>query len=197
MDRNESGPTPVCTREMHIVNWQDMQISAERARDGDRESLAEVCAGVFPEVLRYARYRVGPSDAEDLAAEVSLRVVRGIRTLKGSFVAWLYRVAGNVVKDHYAARSRRRETPLHELKEDRPGLAEQPAERAIKRMDIETTLTRLSHDHRQVVTLRFVQGLPTRDVAEIMERTPGAVRVLQFRALAALRELLGPEGGMA
>ena len=144
-----------------------MQISAERARDGDRESLSEVCAAVFPEVLRYARYRVGPSDAEDLAAEVSLRIVRSIRTLKGSFMAWLYRIAGNVVKDHYAARSRRREKPLIQFEDDRPESAGELADQAIRRMDIETTLTRLTSDQRQVVTLR-------------LDRIPGGLTVANF-----------------
>ena len=177
------------------MNKREFQLVAEKAREGDHESLSALCAGAHPEVLRYMRYRVGSSDSEDLAAEVLLRVVRSIGTLRGSLVAWLYRIAANVVKDHYSLRSRKREIQLNELEDERQDSTEKPADAVAARLDLESALHLLTDDQRQIVTLRFMQGLSTIEAAGAMERTPGAVRVLQFRALAALRERLRSQGG--
>ena len=62
------------------------------------------------------------------------------------------------------------------------------------RMDIKDAIARLTEEQRELVTLKFIQGLSTADVAEITGRREGAVRALQFRALSALRDLLGEEG---
>ena len=72
-----------------------------------------------------------------------------------------------------------------------------PAQSVGRKLDLEQAAEQLTADQRQVVALKFTQGLSTDELAEIMGRTPGAVRVLQFRALAALREILGEPGGAA
>ena len=72
-----------------------------------------------------------------------------------------------------------------------------PARTVGKKLDMEEAVEKLTDDQRQMVALKFTQGLSTNEVAEVMDRTPGAIRVLQFRAMSTLREILDRSGGAA
>jgi RNA polymerase sigma-70 factor (ECF subfamily) len=75
------------------------------------------------------------------------------------------------------------------LDESHPDPADSPPA-YFEQRELHVQLGRLSEDHRMVVTLRFLAGLSCEETAEAMSRSPGAVRVLQHRALLALRQLL-------
>jgi RNA polymerase sigma-70 factor (ECF subfamily) len=135
--------------------------------------------------------------AEDLTGELFLRVLRAIRNERAwrdSFAAWVYRIAHNLVVDHF-----RRQPPVPSLsldetllvsKEDGPVHA---AESAIDRGRLRQAIARLTPDQQQVLALRFGEGFKAREVARMMQKTTGAVEALQRRALAALRRMLAGE----
>ena len=158
------------------------------ARTGDAESIARLCGMFYPKVLTYMRYRVDASSAEDLTGEVFVRVLSHIAGQNGSFVAWLYRIAGNVVVDHARSKATRRERTLDE-KTPEPAASDDP--RAASAPEIESALAGLTDEQRELVTLKFIQGLSNSQIAEITGRSAEAIRALQFRTLAALRERLG------
>jgi RNA polymerase sigma-70 factor, ECF subfamily len=160
------------------------------ARLGDGESIAELCEAHYPAVLKYMRYRVDASSAEDLTNEVFLRVLGHVEEQKGSFIAWLYRIAANVVIDHARTKGARKETAVEEKKMDAIGSVGVPSERSDRRMDIETAMTELTDDQRELVTLKFIQGLSNAEIGEVTGRSPEAIRGLQFRALRAMQETL-------
>lgn len=162
----------------------------DQARAGQPDAVAVVCARWYPNVLRYMRYRVSPDVAEDLAAEVFVRVLRSLKTQQGSFPAWLFRIAENIVIDQRRSSEVRRQEPMHEeLQQHEKDLAGFD-EAANARMDIETAIVQLSSDQRQLITLKFLEGLGNEEVAQIMDRSVGAVRILQLRAIQALRRIL-------
>ncbi len=163
----------------------------EEARKRDPAALAALCTRLYPDLVRYMRYRVDREDAEDLAGEVLVRVLRSIDGQTGSLPAWVFTIAGNVVKDHYRRRGSTREEAMSERIEGLPDRGRGEEESVNRRIDLEEAVARLTGDQREVVALRFAQGLSTAEAARVMERSPGAVRVLQFRALSALREILG------
>jgi len=167
--------------------------TVERARNGDRPALAELCAEFYPRVLRFMHYRVGPRFAEDLAAEVFLKVVRAIGTQSGSFPAWLFRIAANVVTDHFRASATQREASMTEAVLESVASRDQPAAAVAHKLDIARALEQLTDDQRELVTLKFIEGLSNADIGEITGRSPEAIRVLQFRALAAMRQFLSRE----
>ncbi len=166
---------------------------AEKARRRDKPALAELCAEFYPRVLKFMHYRVGPRFAEDLASEVFLRVVRAIETQSGSFPAWLFRIAANVATDHHRATQARRETAMTEAVLESRASGDEPQGAVARRLDIERAMEQLTDDQRELVTLKFIEGLSNADIAEITGRSPEAIRVLQFRALAAMRQFLGRE----
>jgi RNA polymerase sigma-70 factor (ECF subfamily) len=160
------------------------------ARTGDGEAVAEICTLFYPKVLTYMRYRVDAASADDLAGEVFLRVLRHIGEQKGSFVAWLYRIAANVVVDHVRSQAARKEKDLREDTADTvdatatlPGVSD-------RRMDLAQAVADLTDDQRELITLKFIEGLSNAEIAEATGRSAEAVRALQFRALIALREIL-------
>lgn len=164
----------------------------EAARNGDAGALAAICEKLYPRIYRYLSYKVGDvRDAEDLAGEVFVRMLEAIPGQKGSLEAWLFRIAGNVLTDHYRKRSVRSDTvglPEEIASGDDPAAT---AERKLNADRLRQGMKALTEEQREVVILRFVMGYGHDKVAAIMDRSPGAIRALQFRALAALKDVLG------
>ncbi len=166
----------------------------DRARSGDRAAFAELYDTHVDSVYRYLMYRVRePSDAEDLASEVFTRAFANIHRYKWqgkSFLAWLYTIARNAVTDR-----RRRDRPTVEL-DNAYGLAAQGPtahELAVRGEDVEALRGAVKHltgEQQEVLVLRFVENLSSREVANILGKNEGAIRALQFRALGRLRKIL-------
>lgn len=163
------------------------------ARRREPEALAALCTEWYPRVLRYMRYRVGADTAEDLTSEVFVRVVRGFEGQTGSFPAWLFRVAGNVVVDWLRRKQVRKQVQADDgLLASRAG-GDDPAATVGRRLDLAAAVEQLTDDQRELVTLKFIEGIDNAQIATITGRSPEAIRVLQFRALKALRRLLTEE----
>jgi RNA polymerase sigma-70 factor (ECF subfamily) len=107
------------------------------------------------------------------------------------FKAWLYRIAHARVVDYYRRQEVRRTTSLDDgLMADGES---DPGELIAYRDDahrIWSVLPHLTDEQQQVVSLRFIAGLSTAEVADVLDKTEGAIRALQHRALASLRRLL-------
>ena len=170
-----------------------------RAKDGDGAAFKTIFDEHYPTIFRYVVYRVGTEEtAEDLANEVFLRLVDGIDgfTYTGRpLIAWLYTIARNLVNDHHRRRGRARWVALDEGLE---AATPDPEERAALALDcgrLAQALEQITEDQRQVIVLRFLQGLDNHTVAQILDKSYGAVKALQHRGLAALRRQLDLGGG--
>ena len=175
----------------------DEHILLERAKRYDEQALGELYNRYAPRIYAYIYRRVGDAHlAEDLTADVFVRIIRAIQAehfWHTSFQAWLYRIAHNVVVDHYRRQPAERELELNE----QPAPAEDsPVSVLAERLDYQqlgAAIGRLTTDQQQVLALRFGEGMTTRETAEVMDKTVGAIEALQHRALAALRRLLKKE----
>ena len=169
----------------------------ERARSGDRAAFAELYDTHCDAVYRYILYRVRePSDAEDLTSEVFTRSFANIHRYKWqgkSFLAWLYTIARNAVTDR-----RRRDRPTVDL-DNAYGVAEEGPtahERAVHGEAVDALRGAVKHltvEQQEVIVLRFVENMSSRQVAKVLGKNEGAIRALQFRALGRLRKLLTTE----
>lgn len=177
-----------------MVAEQGLGTLLEGARKREPEALAELCARFYPAVLKFMHYRVGAGQAEDLTGEVFLRVVRAIEGQNGSFRAWLYRIAANVVAQWFRQKRIRERVRIDGAAvEASTSRAVNPAEAAARRIDLAEAIAKLTDDQRELVTYKFIQGFSNDLISRITGRTPGAIRALQFRALAALRRILSSE----
>jgi RNA polymerase sigma-70 factor (ECF subfamily) len=165
----------------------------ERAQKGDRGALEELYLIHFDRIYSYLHMSVGNRhDAEDLTTQTFLKMLEAIgrfRFQSAPFSAWLFRIAHNLAMDHF--RAARRWQPEEEVPEP-PGEEEPSAEmqalQSIGRQSMLELIEDLSPEQQQVLTLKFVFNFPNADVATILEKTEGAVKSLQHRALVSLQK---------
>ena len=159
------------------------------------DEMIEICEAYFPGIYRFISYRINNRDeAEDLASEVFLRLVRSRDVIIGNTQAWLYRVAKNIITDHYRRNSIRRS--FIETSDDLNEYSDPKSDASarIKAYDIERSLKILTDEQYQVIILKFIEGYSTRETASIMEKTEGAVKGLQFRALQTMNDFFREDG---
>ncbi len=162
----------------------------------DPESLGAVYDALSPALFRYAFRLLGDGrTAEDVVAETFSRLLAAIRNGWGPQVylgAYLYRIAHNLAIDHHRQVA---SLPLEEADLVAAPAVQDEDEHA--RRFARQALWRLTPDQRQVIVLKYYQGLSNDEVAAALDKPVGAVKSLQHRALDALRRMLnGPEGGM-
>jgi len=167
----------------------------DRAQKGDRAALEELYLTYFDRIYGYLHVTVGNRhDAEDLTTQTFLKMLESIgrfRWQSAPFSAWLFRIAHNLSMDHF--RARRRWQPEEEVPE--PHDSEEPsaeleAMQSIGRQSMLELIDTLSHEQQQVLTLKFVFNFANADVAKILDKTEGAIKSLQHRALASLQKQL-------
>lgn len=165
-----------------------------RAAERDVRAFGQLYDYFLERLYRYVYYRVGnPVEAEDLVEEIFLKVWEGLpgyRARGVPFAAWLFRLARNHLVDH--SRTKREAGPLPET----IAATDDPLDVVMRRVDAEAVravLGRLTEEQREVIALRFVEGLSTREIAATVGRQEGAVRALQMRALHSLRRAIGGE----
>lgn len=173
----------------------ELAVLVPQARDGDRRAMGAILRIIHPQVLRYARARIGGGKSptpEDVAQEVCLAVTTSIGSFvdKGKpFMAFVYGIAFNKVADAHRAMSRDKSHPTEELPDDVDGQCT-PEEVALT-LDgsnrVRQLLDSLSEKARDILILRVFVGLSAEETAAAVGSTPGAVRVAQHRALASLR----------
>lgn len=171
----------------------------EQAKAYDSGALSELYDSYAPQIYAYIYRRVGDAGtAEDLTGDVFVRVLGAIqndRVWQDSFQGWLYRIAHNLVVDHYR---RRPSTPDLELNETTtPAVEEDPdkdIDQAFAQQQLLQALHLLTPEQQEVLALRFGEGLTTKETAAIVRRTVGAVEALQRRAIAALQRILADRG---
>jgi RNA polymerase sigma-70 factor (ECF subfamily) len=172
----------------------------EQAKSGDRSAfdrLVEDSRGRLEAVLLSTLSQKVQHiiDVEEALQETMVRAFESLQNFQwrgeGSFSAWLRRIAKNVVVGEI-----RKKRPSHGLRvvERIPakGAAPSTAARRDERFDrLKAALGGLNPDHREVLLLARIEGLPIREIAERMQRSPNAVKQLLSRALKALRSSFG------
>ena len=167
-----------------------------RAQAGDVNAVGELYDRHHEHIFRYVWLRVHDNrSAEDLTGEIFVRMVASLpdyRPTPVPFRAWLYRVAHNLVVDHFRRESGHVLVSL-DLAEGLHGESDNPAsiiERRLTLERVQRALAGLDPSQREVVILRFLVGLPLREVALALGKTVVAVKSLQHRGLMALRTAL-------
>jgi RNA polymerase sigma-70 factor, ECF subfamily len=173
----------------------DVVALVDRARDGDAQAFAALYERYVDQVFAYVHRRVGHRQlAEDLVGDVFLRAFRRLSTFEWQGVdlgAWLVTIARNRVHDHFKSARFRLERSTDEVRDPAPAAAtpDDPERIAVARdlaRALGTALAGLRDEHREVIELRFVHDLSVAETAAVMDRTVGATKALQYRALKAL-----------
>ena len=182
----------------HVVGDDFARVLAD-AQGGNEDQFAVLWRDANPALLRYLRV-LAPENAEDIAAETWVHVIRGLPRFIGdeaAWRAWLFTTARRRLIDQARLRKRHPAEPL-----DGVSAAEMPrtpdaAQIAMENLATESAIALLSQlppPQAEVIMLRVVAGLDTDAVAELLGKTPGNIRVMAHRGLKKLEDLLGRAG---
>jgi RNA polymerase sigma-70 factor, ECF subfamily len=157
-----------------------------QAAQKDSARFAELYENHFARVYAFVVRRVRDRDvAEDLTSDVFHKALAALPNFDWRgipFAVWLFRIAANVVTDQWKRAGR-------EVAEDPPEVASTDVslEEIEDRARLFRLVERLPADQRRVIGMRFAEGKSTREIAQELGRTEGAVKQLQFRGLETLR----------
>ena len=171
-----------------------------RAQQFEPEALQSLHQQFYQPVYRYIYLKIGEANiSQDLTGDVFLRLLEALKRGRGWQTtpnAWIFGIARNVVADYYRRRERRPEVELDEtvLPATDAGLA-QTVIAAEEQAALLAAMEELTDEQRDVVFLRFMEGLSIRDVAEVMDKTEGAIKALQYRSMQALSKIMQQKGG--
>lgn len=167
-----------------------------KAAKGDAVAFGQIYELYFDKVYRFIYYRTNHQQtAEDLVAETFIRVWNKISAIEDftSFNGWIYQIARNLVIDYY--RSRKTDVDISTLENvleyednivDRANLSFQQGK-------FLAVLDQLTSDEQLVIKLKFFDELDNWEIANVLGKTEGAVRVIQHRAINELKELLNED----
>lgn len=176
------------------VVTQDEKELIQKAKNNDREAFGLLYDRYISPIYRFIFLRVSErAEAEDISHQVFLNAWQNIEgyDFRGfPFSSWLYRIAANLVVDYY--RSHHRQTvDIEEIDESWFAVSENlgdAADRASDLAQIKQAIARLEPDQQNVLVMKFVNELSNKEIAEILEKKEGAVRVIQHRAIKNLKK---------
>jgi RNA polymerase sigma-70 factor (ECF subfamily) len=188
-----AGKSSLLTSE-DIKNDELVRIVAQ-AKKGDDQALESLCRFVYRRIYTYIYYRVRHrEDAEDLTTEVIVKMVKALEKQNGNFMAWIYKIAANTLIDQQRRQVSRRETSIDELKIDLPDKKGSMPKNLLTVDKLKLGISELTSEQAEVITLRFFQENNIEETAKTMGKSVGAVKVMQFRAIKALREFFKKKG---
>jgi RNA polymerase sigma-70 factor (ECF subfamily) len=178
----------------------EVGLLARQAAESDVSAFGDLYRLYSPQMLRYVASRVtGAQEAEDLTNTIFEKAFGAMGRYEPSpaqFSTWLYTIAQNTIIDHYRKRRLPQvddgEAQLFAITDPDEGpeanlLADE------RRRFLHQAVMQLTPEQRQVIGCRFFFNLPVHEIAQMMGKTEGAVKALQFRALDRLRRMMAPE----
>jgi RNA polymerase sigma-70 factor (ECF subfamily) len=166
--------------------------------DNETKSMEATIAGLFEEyydkVVRYIYIRISDQpEAEDLAGEVFLKALKSMGSYRGSVEQlrfWIFKIARNIVIDHYRKMSKRKTVNLDDVEIADSTNVEEMAEQRLQIGELTKAMKQLTEAQREVIGLRFFAGLSSAETAQILGKSSGAVREMQCDAIQRLRKLM-------
>ena len=170
----------------------------KKAQNGEAEAFGVLYDHYMPMIYRFILVKVGiREEAEDLTHQTFLKAWQNVTSAyseKGlPFGSWLYRIAKNTVIDSY-----RRQKTTYSLEDNETNEALISRPRFAEDLDLAdnikhamSAISTLKPEEQQVIMMRFIEDIPIKNVARSLEKSEGAIKLIQYRAMAKLRKILG------
>lgn len=164
-----------------------------KAKAGETKALSQIYILTFDRIFKFVYYRVSHKEvAEDLTEDIFIKAFASLSSLSNdvSFTAWLYQIARNLIIDHY--RSRKTTVDLEDVENTLEYDANivDDANLQSQQRQFMKVLPELTPEQQIVIKLKFLEELENGEIAEMLHKNEGAIRVIQHRAIARLKELL-------
>jgi RNA polymerase sigma-70 factor (ECF subfamily) len=168
----------------------------QEAKAGSAAAFGQIYDRYFDRIYRFVLVRVSDQQtAEDLTSLTFLKAwdgLDGYEQRSFPFGAWLFRIARNAIIDHF--RTRKKHLPLTEPERLPPNQVlhvDEWAETRLEAAEVLQAMTKLTEDQQDVLHMKLVENMSTKEVAQILGKKQGAIRALQMRGLRALSDILG------
>jgi RNA polymerase sigma-70 factor (ECF subfamily) len=164
-----------------------------KAKQGQEEAFGSIYNLYFEKIYRFIYYRVSHKEiAEDLSEDVFLKAFSKLSSIQkdASFEGWLYQIARNKVIDYY--RDKKQLVALEDVEntlEYETNIIDVLELKENQKIFLKI-LKELGTEQQLVIKLKFLENLENEQIAEIMHKNEGAIRVIQHRAIARLQELI-------
>src|SRR5258708_29699239 len=164
-----------------------------KAKAGEQGAFAEIYNIYFKKIYKFIYFRVGHKQiAEDLTEDVFLKAYGKLGSIEkhGSFEGWLCQIARNTVIDYY--RSKKLTIALEDVEntlEYETNIIDVVSLKEQQKIFLKI-LKELSTEQQIVIKLKFLENLENYEIAELLHKNEGAIRVIQHRAIAKLQELI-------
>jgi len=180
-----------------MITQQKEKDILKKIKKGDNESFGELYDIYVTRVYRFVRLKVDSQEnAQDLTSEAFLRVWKYVqeRRIRQSFQALLYRIARNLIIDFYRNRAIREITVEDELEEFSNIEDERRTDDLVLKKEevkeVKNALVQIKSNYQDVIVWYYIDELSISEIAEILNKKEGTVRVLIHRAVRSLRETM-------
>lgn len=182
------------------LNSKKIEGLVEMVKNGDHEAFSELYDMFVDPLYRYIYFRVKNDDVEDLLETVFLKVWENInkykKDKKSGFSAWIFRIAHNLVVDHYRSMKSKE---FFELSINVPDYKREhnpikSTQHVFNKDVLKIALSKIKKRYQEIIIYKFINELSNKEIADILDKSEGSLRILQFRALQSLRkelEILG------
>jgi RNA polymerase sigma-70 factor (ECF subfamily) len=181
------------TAAAETYNQSEIVRLVREAAGGNFDAFGELYSIYLDRIYRYVFYQVSDKmTAEDITEEVFIKAWKAIRTCKGkekTFLSWLYRIARNHLINTLRIMKRFASIEEENFVDIIDPKIEVEAE--VEYQELLEKISCLPENQRQIIILKFIEGLDNREIGKVMGKNEGAIRVSQMRALATLRQGLG------
>ncbi|MEK7542722.1 MAG: sigma-70 family RNA polymerase sigma factor [Patescibacteria group bacterium] len=172
---------------------KDEILLVQKAKNGDNKAFGDLYDYYLPKIYRFIFLKIGgrKQDAEDISHHVFTQAWENMSKFEFQgfpFGSWLYRIASNAVIDYY--RTFKNHFDIDETAQETLARDSGFENRIDTAFDIElakTAISKLEHDQQNVVIMKFIDELSTKEIAQALGKTEGAIRVIQHRALKQIK----------
>ena len=171
----------------------------EKAQAGDKEAFGQIYDELVKPIYRYIYYKVDDSIAEDLTEETFFKAWQNLgkyKKGKNPFSSWIFRIAHNLVVDHYRKNHTTDEIDESYVDPKDTGNPAQQTNIELTNIRLRKIIKKLPDNYQQVIVLKYINELENAEIADTIGKSEAAVRIIQFRALEKLRSLMGDDSDL-
>lgn len=173
-----------------------------RLKSGDKEALGKIYDLYVDKIYRFIYFKLGSTgskeEVEDLTSETFLKiwdyVNQGENQEVGNPKALLYRIARGLVVNYYRQSNCQPLVDINNLPQEISDGSQNPEQKFAQNQatgQIEKALQKLKDEYREVIILKHIEEFSVNEIAKILEKTPGAVRILLHRAIQEMKKVIG------
>lgn len=171
----------------------------EDIRSSKKELIEKICMESWKELYRFIYYKVqNREEAEDITQETYAKILaycdKNNVPIK-EYSSYLKTVSMNIIRDRWRSGKKKGKTLTLEDAEPEALANEDFTELVNERELLKEAMAKLTNEQRTVITLRIIEGYSSRETAKLMKKKESTVRVIQYRAVKALSELLSDQKG--